>query len=75
MYPRFNDLVDCFDANSIKIGLVTNGLLLHKVPKETLDKMSWCRISNHDQRSFSKIYSKHLSDVVTASSGVDWALS
>jgi len=75
MYPHFNDLVDSFHANSIKIGLVTNGILLHRVPKATLDMITWCRISNDDQRSFSKTYSKHLSDVVTASSSVDWAFS
>lgn len=75
MYPHFNDLVDYFHANSIKIGLVTNGILLHRVPKATLDRITWCRISNDDQRSFSNTYSKHLSDLITASSSVDWAFS
>ncbi len=75
MYPHFNDLVDCFHVNSIKIGLVTNGLLLHKVPRETLDRITWCRISNDDQRTFSGVYSKQLSGVVAKSPGVDWAFS
>lgn len=75
MYPHFVDLVNCFLGNSIKIGLVTNGLLLHEVPSETLDKITWCRISNDDQRSFNEKYRKRLSDVVTKSPEVDWAFS
>jgi organic radical activating enzyme len=75
MYPRFSDLVDFFNKNAIKIGLVSNGLLLHKIPPETLDKITWCRISNDDQRTFSDNYKKQLSSVVANSPGVDWAFS
>jgi len=75
MYPRFTDLVGCFYKSSIKIGLVSNGLLLHKVSKETLDRITWCRISNDDQRTFGNVYRKQLSHVVTESPGVDWAFS
>jgi organic radical activating enzyme len=75
MYPRFSDLVDCFHTNSIKIGLVSNGLLLHKVSKETLGRITWCRISNDDQRTFGGVYREHLSGVVTGSPEVDWAFS
>jgi organic radical activating enzyme len=75
MYPYFAELLDYFHMNSIKIGLVTNGLLLHKTPKETLDKITWCRISNDDQRTFGGKYREHLSSVVKRSSKVDWAFS
>jgi len=75
MYPHFADLVDCFHTNLIKIGLVSNGLLLHKVSKETLDRITWCRISNDDQRTFSSVYREQLTGVVTGSPGVDWAFS
>jgi len=75
MYPRFTDMVNCFHTNSIKIGLVSNGLLLHKVSKEALDRITWCRISNDDQRTFGGVYREHLSGVVSGSPGVDWAFS
>ena len=71
MYPYFAELLDYFHMNSIKIGLVTNGLLLHKIPKETLDKITWCRISNDDHRTLSGKYREHLSLVVKRSSKVD----
>lgn len=75
MYPQFAELVDCFFENNIKIGLVSNGLLLHTVPKEILSKITWCRISNDDFRTFSKTYKSHLTRVVTESASVDWAFS
>jgi MoaA/NifB/PqqE/SkfB family radical SAM enzyme len=75
MYPSFAKLVDCFCMNFIKIGLVSNGFLLHKISKETLDKITWCRISNDDQRKFGGVYRENLSGVVNASPLVDWAFS
>jgi organic radical activating enzyme len=75
LYPYFSELVDCFIENKIKIGLVTNGLLLHKVPKKTLDKITWCRISNDDNRLFEGTYREHLASAITASPKVDWAFS
>lgn len=75
MYPRFAELVDCFSDNGIKIGLVSNGLLLHTIPKETLDKITWCRISNADNRHFTGQYRERLTRVVTESPTVDWAFS
>ena len=75
LYPYFSELVDCFVENRIKIGLVTNGLLLHKVPKETLDKITWCRISNDDNRLFEGAYRDLLASAITASLKVDWAFS
>ncbi len=74
LYQRFDDLVDCFHQSGIKIGLVTNGILLHKVSHATLEKITWCRISNDDQRHFSGVYQEQLARVVSKS-GVDWAFS
>ena len=75
LYPYFSELVDCFIENKIKIGLVTNGLLLHKVPKKTLDKITWCRISNDDNRLFEGTYREHLASAIKTSPKVDWAFS
>lgn len=75
LYPYFSELVDCFKENRIKIGLVSNGLLLYKVSREVLSKITWCRISNDDYRIFSKQYSNKLKKVVSESPKVDWAFS
>lgn len=75
MYPNFSDLVDCFYDNSIKIGLVSNGLLLHEVDKKILEKITWCRISNDDFRTLSANYREKLMKVVAEAPSVDWAFS
>lgn len=75
LYPQFSELVDCFIDNNIKIGLVTNGLLLNKIPRDTLNKITWCRISNDDNRVFKGGYRDNLAHAVEAASSVDWAFS
>jgi len=75
MYSHFTDLVDYFHGCGIKIGLVSNGLLLHTVPRDTLDKITWCRISNDDCRKFGGGYRENLTAAVNASPGIDWAFS
>lgn len=75
LYSKFDELVDYFWKNDIKIGLVSNGLLLHKAKKDCLKKLTWCRISNGDERKFDDLYQKRLSKIVNIASGVDWAFS
>lgn len=75
LYPHFSELIECFEANGIKIGLVSNGLLLHTLSSDTLAKITWCRISNDDYRKFTATYKKHLTGVVCGAPGVDWAFS
>lgn len=75
LYPHFAKLVDCFENNGIKIGLVTNGLLLHKIPQMTLNKITWCRISNDDNRVLKGVYREHLAHSIKLSPSVDWAFS
>lgn len=75
LYRHFNEMIDYFDNKGIKIGLVTNGIGLHKVDIEKLNKVTWCRISNGDERTFDDKYSDMLSSVVTNASKVDWAFS
>ena len=75
MHPKFAEIIDCFADNGIAIGLVTNGLLLHKVQPHIIDKLTWCRISNDDSRTMGVGYQERLSAVVRSCSGVDWAFS
>lgn len=45
LYEGFEWYVDFCDSLGLKVGLITNGTLLHKVNKEILDKLAWLRIS------------------------------
>lgn len=75
LYRHFDELVHCFHTCGIKIGLVTNGLLLKNINASTLDKITWCRISNDDSRTLSDSYRDALQAVVNKSPSVDWAFS
>lgn len=75
LYGKFNELIEHFRANKIKIGLVSNGLLLNRTDPKILNKITWCRISNSDERTFDDVYKKRLSKVVNATPDVDWAFS
>lgn len=75
LYKRFDELIDYFVGKEIKIGLVSNGLLLHKSAPKILNKITWCRISNDDYRDFTSEYSERLSEVVRNTPDVDWAFS
>jgi len=75
LYSHFDELINYFAEKSIKIGLVSNGLLMHKANIESLSKITWCRISNGDDRKFSERYRKNLQDIVAEASNVDWAFS
>lgn len=45
LYYEFAKLVDFISALSLKIGLITNGTLLSSVPRRTLEKFTWIRVS------------------------------
>jgi len=74
-YPYFDELVSYFVSRNIQIGLITNGILLHKSKADTLQKITWCRISSGDDRKFSKQYSDSLRAAISKASNVDWAFS
>lgn len=74
-YPNFEELIEYFNYRGIKIGMVTNGLLLHKINSKTLSKITWCRISSGDDRDFNDNYNQQLHKVVTENNNVDWAFS
>jgi len=75
LYSRFDELLDYFAEKNIKIGLVTNGLLLHKSDISSLNKITWCRISNGDDRYMGGTYRTRLEQVIKNTFNVDWAFS
>jgi len=64
-YPYISEYIDYLHCMNIKIGLVTNGILLKDRP--FLSKLTWCRISLSDEHDLSdlsleKIIQPHYTD-------------
>jgi organic radical activating enzyme len=74
MHPYLPDMIRCFTTNGIKVGLVSNGLLMYTLPGEIINDLTWCRISSMDHRTFDLSYQRMLRDIVNAHA-IDWAFS
>ena len=74
LHPWIDIILWLFIDSKIEVGLVTNGLLLHKL-SSVVGKLTWCRISNDDARSLTDAYRDNLSKVVSDNKKVDWAFS
>ncbi len=55
LHPEINDIIELFTELGIKIGLVTNGLLLDGLTSESIDSIEWIRISFDDSRRFTDL--------------------
>lgn len=74
MHPNIQNILELFTNNHIKIGLVTNGLLLNKLTSIDLKKIKWCRISCSDERNF-KSLDAIIEKAVNNDNNIDWAFS
>lgn len=72
-HPDINEIIRSFLAVGIRVGLVTNGLLLNN--SVDLQGVTWCRISNHDSRQFTSNYKCLLQRMIQRFPQVDWAFS
>jgi MoaA/NifB/PqqE/SkfB family radical SAM enzyme len=72
-HPNIADMIAEFREWGISVGLTTNGLLLGRLDKRTLDMLTWCRISNDDARTLDADYRAILDRAVEADT--DWAFS
>jgi len=75
MHKHINEIITHFGENRIKVGLVTNGLLLRRLDDIAAQAVTWCRISSGDDREFSDDYKESLHKVVTKFPKIDWAFS
>jgi organic radical activating enzyme len=75
MHKQINEIIDRFSVNGIKVGLVSNGLLLGRLTEETLQKIVWCRISCADDRVATDATFAVIKKTITAGKNVDWAFS
>lgn len=72
-HPGLPNMIDEFASCGVKVGLVTNGILLEQLERETIERLTWCRISHSDDREFGDGYREALGRVVQ--SDTDWAFS
>lgn len=72
LYPAIQNLFEAFKINDIKIGLVTNGLLLDNAD---LSLVTWCRVSCADERAFDDKTQDIIGSAVSRHPGIDWAFS
>ena len=71
-YKNLPVLLATLELQKIKIGLVSNGLLLNRI-KEQLKYLTWCRVSVSDFRDIDQLLSILSPLVVHAK--IDWAIS
>lgn len=72
-HPHLERMLLEFSYLGIKIGLVTNGTLFDSLPTGAIALLTWCRVSNADNRRFTSDYKKVLDRVVEVP--IDWAFS
>jgi len=73
MHPYITEMIEAFHEAGILVGLVTNGLLLDRLSQKVIGLLTWCRISNADNRTFSAGYRRILDRVTQVP--IDWAFS
>jgi len=72
MHSHINGIINVFDRNGIKVGLVTNGMLLNLLTHDSLEKLDWIRISFDDSRDLREV-SQVLA--ICPTDTTDWAFS
>lgn len=74
LHSDIEDIIWMILDHSIKVGLVTNGMMLNAIGS-SVSGVTWCRISHSDDREFDGKYYKQLWSVVDNNPCVDWAFS
>ena len=74
-YPELPQLISAIHSFDMEVGLITNGTLLDKLPTLILRRLTWCRVSVADTRSFTEQFNTLLSSVVSFAACVDWGFS
>lgn len=67
MYHEINDLVHLANDLRLRVGIVTNGTMMHRWP----GPVSWCRISASDEANHIDLFR----EVVDSDLWTDWAIS
>jgi len=75
MHPEINEILMACSRRDIKVGLVTNGLLLQKVETRALSTIIWCRISCSGERNLFDEAANIIKDAIARARNIDWAFS
>ncbi|MFH1328153.1 MAG: radical SAM protein [Candidatus Bathyarchaeota archaeon] len=81
MHRHINRMILGIRAEDLEVGLVTNGVLLHKLSDKALREITWIRISSADTEEYLKYsilnrrYLDALTDTVHRGKNIDWAFS
>ena len=75
LYHSINQLIYFLWSFRIKIGLVTNGTQFERLSPDSLERITWIRVSHSDERPFTDEYARELSVFMNLENQVDWAFS
>jgi MoaA/NifB/PqqE/SkfB family radical SAM enzyme len=75
LHPKINEIIKFIAKIGIKVGLVSNGIEIKRLKQDTLNKITWIRISLGDDRVVTNEFWKNLEDVVYLGRKVDWSFS
>ena len=64
IFEHFKLLIDKLRENDIQIGVITNGRLVGGVPRDTIDVLTWIRISVHSDNKFSSLRNQDLLSII-----------
>jgi len=74
-HPKIKQIIEYIHECGIKIGLVTNGTIVHMLSKKDWSRVAWCRISSGDFRKWTDKYRDRLQLAIDSGPNVDWAFS
>jgi len=76
-HPNINEILLYCKQKLVKVGLITNGLLLEKLSDESLASLTWCRISFDDNKDINDVekIASVLRNVCSRAPSVYWSFS
>ena len=74
LHPEINSIISLLKKLNISIGLVTNGIELNRLSKNSLNSIKWIRISGSDHREFNQEHQLKLYNIID-NTFVDWSFS
>lgn len=76
LHEKINDIISLISSEGIKIGILTNGWFVSNLNQESLDKITWIRVSLGDGRKTEKdTYWQNLKITINKSKNIDWGFS
>jgi len=74
-HPNIIDILKIFYTLNIEIGMVTNADLIHTLPKDIWNLVTWCRISCSDEYKANPVWINNIKNTIMSTDKVDWAFS